>query len=259
MEDKDLVCEYCNLPIKESDHKCPNCGANCTKIIREYQKKKKEQQDIIDKKRAEQNRKVRKKMNITFVIILVFSLLMIAAIVGIIVFAIYKQTSKADKYFDWSEGSFVSKSDGKKVVVKYKEKAKTKDMSVILDNYEFYEYKADEFPDSKELNTPEGYQKIAFHFVVENTGTEDIITAFGFDVDVTADDYAVKKAGLSQCMFCRTVSGKSSYESLESLDIKAGSKLQGYLGFMVPKDKKNLKFMVGDNITIKMDNPAYEK
>ena len=43
MEEKELICEYCKVPIKESDHKCPNCGADCTKTIRDYKKYQKEQ------------------------------------------------------------------------------------------------------------------------------------------------------------------------------------------------------------------------
>ena len=41
--------------------------------------------------------------------------------------------------------------------------------------------------------------------------------------------------------------------------IKGETTLKGYVGFQVPKDKKNLVFSVGDYITITMDNPVYSE
>lgn len=248
MEDKELICEYCKLPIKETDHKCPNCGANCTKIISDYKKQHKkaeEEKTVIEAKRVydDVNEKMKNDKKIIFFILFI-PVIIIAAVI----------------FIEVNEGvTRYRNNNPDKVIVNYKEKAKSNDMNIVLDNYEFYEYKSDEFPNSKELNTPEGYQKIAFHFEIENTGKNEITTTFGFDIKLTADDYEVKKAGLEQCSFCKTVSGKSSYESLERVDISSGSKLKGYLGFMVPTNRKKLKFVVGDNITINMDNPAYKK
>ena len=39
--------------------------------------------------------------------------------------------------------------------------------------YELYEYKSDNFPES--YNTPEGYQKIAFHVSCTNVSKTDIL------------------------------------------------------------------------------------
>ena len=36
----ELECEYCGVPITEKDHKCPNCGANCTERIKKYKEQK---------------------------------------------------------------------------------------------------------------------------------------------------------------------------------------------------------------------------
>lgn len=42
MKEKELMCDYCGVNIKITDNKCPNCGANCSKVINEYKKQNKE-------------------------------------------------------------------------------------------------------------------------------------------------------------------------------------------------------------------------
>ena len=238
MEEKELICEYCKVPIKENDHKCPNCGADCTKTIREYKKHK-------SIEAAERSKKIQRDMDRSFRIPLIIFLTFFILFFGFILYSAFRQASNI-------------KNDDTKVTVKYNEEAKTKDISVILDSYEMYEHKTDKFPNDMDDNTKPGYQKIAFHFVIKNNTEEVFDTRFDSNVSLTADDYKVDEADLEKCYTCYTVSGKDSYQDLND-QIAAGEKLQGYAGFLVPKDKKILKFKVGNNIIITMDNPAYQQ
>ena len=238
MEEKELICEYCKVPIKESDHKCPNCGADCTKTIRDYKKHK----SIED---AERSKKIQRDMDRSFRIPLIIFLTFFILFFGFIIYSAFRQVENV-------------KNDDTKVTVKYNEEAKTKDISVILDSYEMYEHKTDKFPNNMDDNTKPGYQKIAFHFVIKNNTEEVFDTRFDAVVSLTADDYKVDEADLEKCYTCYTVSGKDSYQDLYD-QIAVGEKLQGYAGFLVPKDKKILKFKIGDNIIITMDNPAYQQ
>lgn len=253
MNNKELVCEYCKVSIKETDHKCPNCGADCTKIINEYKKQKQAEVDEANKKRREAQEKIAKKMGRSFTFVGLFSVAIFIIIIGTFVFiAIRTQKSFHN---DFNSGFFdTSEKKQKKVTVNYQEEAKTKDYNVTLDNYELYEYKSENFPDS--YNTKNGYQKIAFHFIIKNNTDEELDTAFDF-FTVTADDYKVDTADLEKCMFCYTAVGKDSYQNLY-VDIAPGEKMQGYVGYLVPKNAKSLKFKVGDYVTINMDNPAYQ-
>ena len=238
MEEKELICEYCKVPIKENDHKCPNCGADCTKTIREYKKYK-------SIEAAERSKKIQRDMDRSFRIPLIIFLTFFILFFGFILYSAFRQASNI-------------KNDDTKVTVKYNEEAKTKDISVILDSYEMYEHKTDKFPNDMDDNTKPGYQKIAFHFVIKNNTEEVFDTRFDAVVSLTADDYKVDEADLEKCYTCYTVSGKDSYQDLYD-QIAVGEKLQGYAGFLVPKDKKILKFKIGDNIIITMDNPAYQQ
>ena len=130
-------------------------------------------------------------------------------------------------------------------------------MNVTLSEYELYEYKSDEFP--THYNTPDGYQKIAFLFTIKNKSNEELNTYFDADISLTADDYNVESSDLEKCIFCYTAVGKDSYQEIEGLKIKSGEQIKGYVGYLVPKDKKALKFRVGDDVVITMDNPAYEQ
>lgn len=248
MEDKELICEYCKKNISENDYKCPSCGADCSKTIREYKKQKKLEHDEKVRINAERSKKLQKNMSRTFII----AFIIIIFIFGFVCFSIYKGISYIE-----SSDPFSEKDTNKKVNVNYNELATTDILSVKLDNYDFYEYKSDNFPEY--YNTKDGYQKIAFHFVIENISDDNLHTFSDVNVSLTADDYNVEKADIEKCMFCYTVTGRDSYESIDSLIINSGDKLQGYAGFLVPKDKKKLKFKVGENITINMDNPAYQQ
>ena len=256
MNEKELKCEYCGINIKESDYKCPNCGANCTHIINEYKKLKKQEDEEKRKERIEYSKKIQKSINRSAGTVLVVASVIIVSILGLVVFSIFKQvTNKDNNVFESFEKS-TNEDSNKKVTVKYQEKAKTNDIIVTLDSYELFEYKSDNFPEH--YNTKDGYQKIAFHFIIENLSNETFNTTFDGKVSLTADDYKVSSTSMEKCVFCYTAVGKDNYESIQNTEIASSEKLQGYVGFEVPKDKKNLKFKFGDYIFIPMDNPVYQ-
>lgn len=245
MEEKELICEYCKVPIKENDHKCPNCGADCTKVIRDYKKYKKEQIISSDLASSEEINKTFKKtgnvIGATFIIIILS--VFVFLVVGI--FAVYK---------------VISNSTNSTATAGYQEKIETGDMAVTLQDYDLYEYKSDEQPSA---NTPDGYQKIAFRFLIENKGHSELTSTFGFGIKLTADDYKVESSSLEKCSTCQVVKGRDKYESFDRFDINPKAKEQGYVGFLVPKNRKKLVFDIGDNgfsdhIFIEMDNPAYK-
>ena len=253
MEEKELICEYCKVSIKETDHKCPNCGANCTHVINEYKKQKRAKEEEVEQKRREMSANLTRDIDNSFkkVAIVIFSI--VAIFILLIASVIYSQVRNSRDTFD----NFGNFDDEEKVVTgKYQKEVKSNKIGVTLDSYEFYEHKTDKFPDDMEDNTKPGYQKIAFHFIIKNNTKSVFDTSFDAKITLTADDYKVDKADLEKCYTCYTVTGKDSYQNLYD-EIAAGEKLQGYAGFLVPKDKKNLKFKVGDNIVITMDNPAY--
>ncbi len=232
MEKKiELECDYCGVPITEKDHKCPNCGANCTEKIKKYKEQEEKEKEIIRQQNIEQSKKIQEDFNkpVKFVFV-------IAAV--IIVFSIV--------LFFITMFGMHGKSD-------IEEQTAKEGITCKQDSYELYSYVSDNFPD--QYNTPEGYQKIAFHITCENKGDEeDSIT--GFDVKLTADDYAVKMADLKTGMFEKAVQGKAEYPSLLNNKISPGEKLQGYIGYTVPKDKKVLKLTVAGKTTT-LDNPVY--
>lgn len=250
MEEKELICEYCKVPIKESDHKCPNCGANCTHVINEYKKQKKAEVEEFVQKRREMGQKLSADIDKSFkkVGIVIFSI--IAIFILLISFVAHRQIENNKNFYKDIE------EEDKVVTGGYKKEVKSSKIGVTLDSYELYEHKTDRFPNDMEDNTKPGYQKIAFHFIIKNNTKSVFDTAFDAKITLTADDYKVDKSSLEKCYTCYTVSGKDSYQNLYD-EIAAGEKLQGYAGFLVPKDKKNLKFKVGDNIVITMDNPVY--
>ena len=142
-----------------------------------------------------------------------------------------------------------------KITVAYNEEATTSNMKVILDSYELYERSSKNF---ESYNTPKGYQKIAFHFTIENLSDSDLST-YSL-IELTADDSKVEKSDLKlHPGFEKVVTGKENYEEVINSYIGSGKVLKGYVGYLVPKDKKVLKFYIGDDITIEMENPSYNK
>ena len=252
----ELECDYCGRTIEEKDFKCPNCGADCSSKIKKYKKQKEELEEAKKKEQMEYSKKVADDLGNAMVapvkVIFVIAFVMILFITIMIITGIRNTRSMVEDTEDQNE--VVDVVEEQKIVVGYNELADGKEFSIILDSYEYYEYVSDNFPSS--YNTPDGYQKIAFHFVVENkTKRDDYISAS--DIHLKADDYAVESANLSTGVFERAVVGQSDYPALQGNYVEAGEKIKGYVGYLIPKDKKTLKFSF-EGMTIQMDNPVYE-
>lgn len=259
MEEKNkLECDYCGIPITEKDYQCPNCGADCSKKVKKYkEEKEKKENEIKEKQQQFQDEITNRVMNsfkvtsgVSKVIFAIAFIFIIGTFISFM-FMSFKHTSNRE------ERGFSNYSDKeektKKVSVGYNELAKVENYSLILDSYELYEYDSENF--SEFYHTQDGYQKIAFHFIVEGLSTTTV--AFdSYGISLKADDYAVEKAKIKAGTSEYVVSGKESYPELDG-SVTEGERLQGYVGFLVPKDKKELKFKIG-YITITMDNPAYE-
>jgi len=239
----ELECEYCGVPITEKDHKCPNCGANCTDRIKKYKEQQAVETEEEKQRRIKQSEEIQKAMEAPVKVIFVVAGVIILAVVAMIIIGI----TTANRHNDSGPQDIVD--------AEYQEEVETKTMSCTLDSYELYEYKSDNFPES--YNTPEGYQKIAFHISCTNISKSDIFIS-PMDVKLTADDYPVEKANLKTGVFEKAVQGKASYPAITGNSIKSDEKIQGYVGYLVPKDAKTLKFSIKE-ITINLDNPAYEE
>lgn len=263
MSKKVIECEYCHTLISEDDVKCPECGANCTEAIKKYRQEQQEKIEKEERAKEEQNRETITFINnffgrterISKIISIVF--LVIFLIVFVFIFLNFNNHKNKDDLINQNitdhNTNEENNVENEKVVVSYQEMAETKDMNVILDSYELYEYHSDSF---ESYNTRKGYQKIAFHFSIENVGDNSISTYSLFSL--TADDSKVDSSKLEITQgFDKVVKGKEKYERIDTSVIESGQKLNGYVGYLVPKDKKTLKFYVGKNITIEMDNPAY--
>lgn len=266
MKDNDdvvLLCEYCGAAIDIKKHKCPSCGADCSKIIKKYKDEEKKKAD------AEKERVLKMQEQVTDTVLksfrlsnkigfIVFGVIFVVAIF-IFVSVVIGISSNSKKYNNkdddnWFDSPYEEKTK-KSISVGFNELAKNSDYTLILDSYELYNHVSDKFP--AVYNTKDGYQKVAFHFIIENKDDSDY-TIHGFNsFNLTADDYAVESADLEACVFCYAAEGREKYDSLLDQTIKGGSKLQGYVGFEVPTDKKKLVFSY-DNISITMDNPAYK-
>ena len=259
MSKKVIECEYCHTLISEEDVKCPECGANCSAAIKKYRKEQEEKQNAEEKEARQAAQEVFNnfhKTSKTATIIIAVIFLMIP-IIGIYQMIQHRNSFNEKKNEITSNHNDVVKEDKEKntkITIKYQETGELNNFRVTLDSYEFYEYYSKDF---ERYNTPKGYQKIAFHFVVENIDEEYEKSLYGF-VDLSADDTPVESAKMEITTGFDTVkTGKEKYERLDNQTLKSGQTLKGYVGFLVPTDKKVLKFRI-DNITIEMDNPAYK-
>lgn len=256
-DDVVLLCEYCGAAIDINKHKCPSCGADCSKIIKKHkdEKKKKAEQEKerILKTQQEIASTVLKTFSLSSkIVFIVFGVIFVVFIITFVSIFLSIRSNDSDRN---DNKLHISKVEKKPIKVGFNELAKNSNYTLILDSYELYNHVSDNFP--QVYNTKEGYQKIAFHFVVENKKDSNYLIN-GLDyLNLTADDYVVESADLEVCIFCYTTAGKDSYEQLLNQTVRGNSKLQGYVGFEVPVDKKKLSFSY-DNITITMDNPAYQ-
>ena len=234
----ELFCEYCSSELNENDKKCPNCGADCSKVTYKYRKEKEQAEEQKKEEMTKDAKKVAKVVGTTILlqqILIPIIVIIIFAVVGIFM---YKSFSKSGFFGNSSTTS-----------VGYQKKAKTSKLTAKLLSYDFYEYTSvfDEY------KTKDGYQKIAFEFEIEN------LYNFGEFVEISlkADGYNVSKSEINvDSAFATLKSGKGNYPKLNNY-MEANEKQKGYIGFEVPIDKKELLFKVGDNINIKIDNPVY--
>ncbi len=250
-----IQCEYCHTIITEKDVVCPKCGANCSEVIKKYR----EEQN----KKDEENEKFVKdifKKNTNFVRIVGIVMFLIAFVVF---FMIFKNIMDSNNRRDNTIKNMYNTNqvnDIKDVVevqdvhVGYTEEAETADMKVVIDSYELYEYHSDSFQSN---NTIDGYQKIAFHFSITNKESNILFTS-GL-IGLTADNTPVEGAKIELSRgFEEVVYGREKYDSIENISIRSKETINGYLGFLVPKDKQTLEFRIGNNIYITMENPAYQ-
>ncbi|MBQ3306584.1 MAG: DUF4352 domain-containing protein [Bacilli bacterium] len=251
MSKKILECEYCKTIITENDTTCPKCGANCSNVIKKYHKEleleEKKKQEELEAKQKELSDKTKKAMKVAAtgfgIHFVIATIIIIAVFVGFGIMAF----------------SQVKKPRTKKAVEgALNEKVNTEKYAITLDSYETYEYYDDFF---KNCNTKEGYQKVAFHFLIENTSEESISTSsIVYNVDVKAEDEVVYSSGLkADENFCNVIQGKKDYNKLPSTNLLAGDKVSGYLGYQIPKNKEKLKFVIDNSVVIEMTNPVYEE
>lgn len=254
MEKDELICEYCRNGISLDDKKCPSCGADCTKAVNRY---KRQRQKIEDERNErvlslveDSFKNIGGMFKINYIGIIITFVIIILAF--ILVFGgIYSSIKKNS-----GVSSFVGNEKKEKVItVKYNEMAKTYSYDVILDEYEAYTYVSDQFSD---LNTPNGYKKVAFHFKINNNISEDLYTFSDLKISAMADDYVLEEADLELGMFCYVTEGKEKYSELP-MTIPSGSSIKGYVGYLVPIDAKELKFKVGSVVNIEMDNPVFSE
>ena len=249
MGKKILECQYCKSIITEKDTTCPKCGANCSDVIKAY---KKEQEEEIEKQAKEIkertaavakdiSKNLDRSMRIVSTVIISIAIFIILMII----------------FFGIKSAGLVGSKQKEAVTGTIEEEIKSNNYSLTVDSYEAYEYYDDFF---KNCNTKEGYQKVAFHFLVENTSDETISTRdVVYKITLKAEDELVEESDLNaDTHFCEVLQGKKEYNKLPVVDVLSKDKISGYIGYQVPKNKEKLKFIVDDSLVIEFDNPFYE-
>ena len=254
MGKKVIECDYCHTLISEEDTKCPSCGANCSAAIKRYRKEQEEKTKAEKDKLMQTFGDVANAGSKTFrtaMIIIAIPFVLIPIL--FIIFAV-TSSNNHNRIVDEDIVEEEKVKEQEPVTVGYQEEAVTKNIKVTLSSYEKFAYYSEHF---NTYNTPEGYQKVAFHFEIENLTNSDYFL-WSDGISLSADDYDVEKIDLKApgSSFATVTEGKDSYEDISGGTVKANSKLKGYIGYLVPKDKSILKFKVGKYITIEMDNPV---
>ena len=245
----ELKCEYCGVEIGENDKKCPSCGASCADVTSRYRK---EREEILGEKKKAFVKNAKKAAIIGSIpVIIIFTL-----VIGLFIFIIYmgvssmKDTGNTSPSYD--NKFFDLGNDGDKeesVEVGYQEKANTGKYEVTLVSYDLYAYESN----FKSERTKDGYQRIAFEFDIKNL-TPD--TIYDMDIVLKADGYNVEEANLEEHLGTLK-QGSGNYPKLKTYWLSGNDEQKGYIGFEVPKNRKELEFKVGNYVTVKMDNPAY--
>ena len=235
-----LKCKYCGSGITKRTTKCPNCGADLTDVIEEQDKKIKEEFDKRREHIAEEYNKFSSKMAFVFICIGVFILL----IFGYVIFSFTRVVNNS------------SKDKDKIVETSFNKEASAKDLSVTCDNLQEYDMIAD-FDGYTDSVKKDGYQQIAFHIKIKNTSDKRIdFFLDNIEFVLLADEVQMIGSSVKEeSHFRYEVSGKK-FESLPS-SVAAGATVEGWIGFYVKKDAKELELRVG-NVSIKMDNPVFK-
>ena len=251
MAKKVLMCEYCRHLIKETDVKCPNCGANCSKIIADYKAEQEAEAEARHNEFVAAGERRAKKVMLAggaFMIVPIFMFIMATAgIIGAVI------------HFNKNEGPVQTSNKKESVTGTLDGEGKNEKFSVKIDGYEEYEYTSDSFQEM--CNTRDGYKKVAFHIVVTNESNETIDASLIRDIELKIGDEMASKASLEEnSAFCDLVQGEKEYTFFPyNGKILSGDKLSGYRGFVVSKKVEKIKFIINDDIVIEMDNPVYEK
>lgn len=242
----ELKCEYCGMEIGENDKKCSSCGANCANVTSKYRKEKEE---LLGEKKKTFTKNAKKALIIGSIpVVLVFTMV-IGVFILIICLAISQiradDNSNTNNIFDYG----TSEKEEESVEVGYNEKANTGKYEVTLVSYDLYEYESK----FKSEETKDGYQRIAFEFDIKNLIDDDL---YLMDITLKADGYNVEEANLKE-HFGTLKQGSGDYPELNLWGMMGNDEQKGYVGFEVPKNRKELEFKVGKYVTIRMDNPAY--
>lgn len=246
MSKKYLQCQYCKSLINENDIICPKCGANCSEVIKEYKDEKEEEQRIEREKIEAKQQEIFKRIERSGKLVKIPAIIIITIAFIFIITTILKSTGIIHPIRKELSGTL-------------NESITSEKYNINIDKYEGYEYYDDFF---KDCNTKKGYQKIAFHFVIENKSNTSITIDDIIDnLKLKAGDEEVKTANLSTSEnFCQVIQGKSSYNELDdNTTIVSKDKLSGYIGFEIPKSEKELKFIINEKDIIKINNPSFEK
>ena len=251
----ELECDYCGMPITEKDYHCPKCGANCIDKIKKY----KIQQETVSREEKEKEVEYSQKIaddlgkSIEKPVKIFVGITAIIIIFGAI--TLFINISHARK--DIQEVEEVIETPVVKEEyqssVGFNELGETAKCKIQLDSYELYSYVSDKFPE--QYNTPAGYQKIAFHFIYENKRSMDQYISSSM-IRLKADGYKVDTAALKLGTFEKVETGKDHYTAIDGTYAGPSEKIQGYEGFLVPKNAKELRFSF-DGVTITMNNPVY--
>jgi len=247
MGKKILECQYCGSIITEKDTTCPKCGANCSSVIKEYKKQQEEEMKELKAKASETAKNISNGINTSMKTVS-------AVIIGISILIMIMIL-----FFAFNMSGLFGKSKQKESVTgTINETIKKDTYSLEVDSYESYEYYDDFF---KNCNTKEGYQKVAFHFLIENTSDDTISTrSIVNNITLKAEDELVESTGLNaDTHFCEVLQGKKEYNKLPITDVLSNDKISGYIGYQVPKNKEKLKFIIENDLIIEFDNPFYEE
>ena len=242
-----LECPYCKSDITEENQICPKCGADCKEIIKQYRKEKEEEKEEIQKANREQTIKIQKNISRGFKLVFIPFILFFLIIFGFITYQILN-----------SSGIFVSKK--KDITGSLNETIQKETFSLSIDKYEVYEYYDDFFKDK--CNTKKDYKKVAFHIIIENLESQpkevsDLIKK----VNLKAGDENLEEVETNTDEnFCKVVQGKASYNSIAKYtSILPNDKTSGYIGFEVPENEENLKFIINDSEIIEIKNPVFKE